>query len=152
MKILQICVGTPKDVEFNGKRIRTSIFKSPVNGKVAVRRQNIDGDKQSDLTVHGGRDKAVYVYTFENYEYYKKVLGVEYFPYGQFGENFTVEGMSDDAIHIGDVFRIGEALVEVTHRRYESDRLINPGAYLSIYGNRFYDFHKWGYLLYFFGR
>ncbi len=117
MKILQICVGTPKDVEFNGKRIRTSIFKSPVNGKVAVRRQNIDGDKQSDLTVHGGRDKAVYVYSHDYYEDWAKELAPQPLQESQFGENLTISGGKDEEVVIGSRYRLGDTEVTVTQPR-----------------------------------
>lgn len=116
MKLLSINVSLPREVDYRGERVHTGIFKEPVQGRVQLHRLNLEGDGQGDLRVHGGADKAVYVYTMEYYDHWKKVLGRE-FPYGQFGENFTVEGMPDDAVHIGDVFRVGDALVEVTQPR-----------------------------------
>ena len=117
MKILQICVGTPGDVEFNGKNIRPSIFKSPVDGKVTVREQNIDGDKQSDLTVHGGRDKAVYVYSSDYYEDWARELDPQPLQESQFGENLTISGGKDAQVVIGSRYRIGGAEVTVTQPR-----------------------------------
>jgi MOSC domain-containing protein YiiM len=116
MKLLSVNVSLPKEVVYNGEPVRTGIFKQPVRGRVQLRRLNLDGDRQGDPEVHGGEDKAVYVYTVEHYDHWKQALGRE-FPYGWFGEKFTVEGMPDDAVHIGDVFRVGDALVEVTQPR-----------------------------------
>ncbi len=95
----------------------TGIFKEPVADRVMVRKLNLDGDRQADLSVHGGENKAVYVYTIENYEYWKHELGRDDFTYGQFGENLTVEGMTDDVVRIGDVFSVGGASVQVTQPR-----------------------------------
>ena len=117
MKLLSVNVSQPKEVSHNGKRIRTGIFKEPVSGRTMMRRLNLDGDGQGDLTVHGGIHKAVYVYPIEHYHYWKGELGRDDLTYGKFGENLTVEGMLEDTVHIGDVFRIGEALVEVSQPR-----------------------------------
>ncbi len=117
MKLLSVNVSLPKEVSYNGTIITTGIFKEPVQGPVMLRTLNLDGDDQADRVAHGGLDKAVYVYSAENYAYWKRELDREDLPYGQFGENFTVEGMPDDRIHIGDIFRVGEALVEVTQPR-----------------------------------
>lgn len=117
MKLLSVNVSMPKEVPHMGKTITTGIFKEPVNGRVMLRTLNLDGDGQADLKAHGGTYKAAYVYSIENYEYWKRKLGRADFTFGQFGENFTAEGMLDDTIHIGDVFRVGRALVEVTQPR-----------------------------------
>lgn len=117
MKIIHVSVGQPKEVEFEGKRALTSIFKSPVEGKVAVRLQNIDGDRQSDLTVHGGRDKAIYVYSIDYYEAWARELGVESLQISQFGENLTVSGSRDSEVRIGSRFRLGDIEATVTHPR-----------------------------------
>ncbi len=117
MKLLSVNVSLPKEISYNGTIITTGIFKEPVQGPVMLRTLNLDGDDQADRVAHGGIDKAVYVYSAENYAYWKRELDREDLPYGQFGENFTVEGMPDDRIHIGDIFRVGEALVEVTQPR-----------------------------------
>lgn len=117
MKLLSVNVSQPKEVPYNGTIIATSIFKESVRGRIMLRTLNLAGDAQADLSVHGGVDKAVYVYSTENYDYWRRALNRDDLPYGQFGENFTVEGMPDDKIHIGDVFRIGNALVEVTQPR-----------------------------------
>ena len=107
----------PKEVSYRGNTITTGIFKEPVEGRVTLRKSNLDGDRQADLTVHGGIHKAAYVYSIENYDYWERELGRTDFTFGQFGENFTVEEMLEDKVHIGDVFRVGEALVEVTQPR-----------------------------------
>lgn len=117
MKLLSVNVSLPKVVSNNGKNVRTGIFKEPVQGRVMLRSLNLDGDGQADLVGHGGIYKAVYVYSIENYHYWKQELSGDDFSYGQFGENFTVEGMLDDEVNVGDVFRVGSALAEVTQPR-----------------------------------
>jgi MOSC domain-containing protein YiiM len=110
-------VGTPTLVPVNQQTVLTSIFKSPVEGRVAVRRHNIDGDRQSDLTVHGGPNKAVYCYPAEHYRYWKEQLPDGELPYGVFGENLTTEGIIEEAVSIGDQFRVGSAVLQVTQPR-----------------------------------
>ena len=117
MKLLSVNVSQPKEVSYNGKRVKTGIFKEPVSGRTMMRRLNLDGDGQGDPTVHGGIHKAVYVYPIEHYHYWKRELSRDDLTYGKFGENLTVEGMLEDTVHIGDIFRIGEALVEVSQPR-----------------------------------
>lgn len=117
MKLLSVNVSLPKEINFKGKTIRTGIFKDPVPGRVKVRRLNIDGDGQADLVGHGGEFRAVYIYSFDNYGFWERELGRTDFTFGQFGENFTVEGMSDDEVHVGDIFQIGTALFQVTQPR-----------------------------------
>lgn len=123
MKLLFVSVGTPREVTYTDRRGReksttTGIFKRPVEGRVMLRRTNLDGDGQADLNAHGGPDKAVYVYTTENYAFWAAELGRgDFATAGQFGENFTVEGMSDEDVCVGDRFRVGGALVEVTQPR-----------------------------------
>ncbi|MCZ6465668.1 MAG: MOSC domain-containing protein [Alphaproteobacteria bacterium] len=117
MKLLSVNVSLPKEIDHRGKTVTTGIFKEPVDGRVMLRGLNLDGDGQADLIGHGGKFRAVYVYSYDNYAYWKRELGRTDFAFGQFGENFTVEGMLDDAIHVGDVFRVGGALVEVTQPR-----------------------------------
>ena len=117
MKLLSVNVSVPKDVPYEDRTVATGIFKEPVSARVMLRTLNLDGDKQADLKGHGGVHKAVYVYSMENYAYCQRQLGRDDFVPGQFGENFTVEGMPEDQVHIGDVFRAGGALVEVSHPR-----------------------------------
>ena len=124
MKLLSVNVSLPKEVPYKGKAIRTGIYKEPVQGRVMLRRLNLDGDGQADLVGHGGIYKAVHVYSIENYDYWKRELGRDDFSYGQFGENFTVEGMLEDNVHVGDVFRVGTALVEVTQPRVPCFKLV----------------------------
>jgi MOSC domain-containing protein YiiM len=117
VKILSISVGRPREVESRGKRVRTSIFKEPVAGSVRARTLNLDGDEQSDLSVHGGPDKAVYLYPSEHYAYWRAQLPDMDFPFGAFGENLTSEGLSETAVHIGDLVSIGTAEFVVTQPR-----------------------------------
>src|SRR5581483_8528939 len=107
----------PRDVEWEGKTVRTAIWKEPVDGPRMVRKINIDGDDQADRAAHGGEHRAVFVYQIESYRYWERELGRSDFTYGQFGENFTVDGLADDAVCIGDRYQIGEAIFEVTQPR-----------------------------------
>ncbi len=117
MRIVSINVGLPREVLWRGKTVTTSIFKAPVPGRVRVRKLNVEGDRQSDLTVHGGADKAVYVYPSEHYAFWREELPGVALPWGAFGENFTAEGVFEDTIHIGDRLRIGSAEFSVTQPR-----------------------------------
>jgi MOSC domain-containing protein YiiM len=118
MKLISVNVGLPLDVILgDGKVVTTGIFKEPVEGPIMLRTLNLDGDKQADLTVHGGASKAVYGYPSEHYEFWRKELPDMTLPYGMFGENFTVEGMFEDSLYIGDRFRVGEAEIMVSEPR-----------------------------------
>lgn len=117
MKLLSVNVSLPKVVEFRGATVTTGIFKEPIAGRVALRRLNLDGDRQADLRVHGGLNKAVYVYPFEHYATWAAELGRTDFVFGQFGENFTTEGLLEEDVCLGDVYRIGTAIVEVAQPR-----------------------------------
>ena len=117
MKILSVNVGLPRLVLRNGEPVSTGIFKEPVAGHVALRTLNLDGDRQSDLSVHGGPQKAVYAYPSEHYPYWKQELPDMDLPLGMFGENFTTEGLLETETNIGDRFRIGSAEVMVTQPR-----------------------------------
>lgn len=132
MKLVSLNVGLPREVTWHGMNVSSGIFKQPVDGRVALRKLNLDGDRQADLTVHGGKDKAVYCYPLEHYDYWKKQLPGHEFPLGEFGENFTMDFAGDDvsggatrensaspedAIHIGDRFSVGSAEVVVTQPR-----------------------------------
>ena len=117
MKLLSVCVGRPRDVTWRGQAVRTSIWKTPVEGRVAVSKLNLQGDQQSDLTVHGGVDKAVYVYPREHYAAWQSELPELDFPWGAFGENLTTEGLLEDQIQIGDRLRVGSAEFIVTQPR-----------------------------------
>ena len=117
MKIISVNVGLPREVAWKGKTVTTGIFKSPVSGRVPVRRHNLEGDRQADLSVHGGPTKAVYVYPVQHYGYWREELpGVE-LGWGSFGENLTVEGLEEESVSIGDEFRVGTARVVVTEPR-----------------------------------
>ena len=117
MKIVSVNVGFPRSVTWKGKTVRTGIFKSPVDSRLWMRALNIDGDRQADLRVHGGRSKAVYVYPSEHYAYWRDELpGVE-LPWGMFGENLTTLGLLEGDVNIGDRFRVGSAEVMVTEPR-----------------------------------
>jgi MOSC domain-containing protein YiiM len=117
MKLLSVNVGLPREITHQGRVLSTGIFKQPVAGTVFLRRTNLDGDRQADLRVHGGADKAAYAYPFEHYSFWAAETGREDFTHGQFGENFTVTGLLEEDVCIGDVLRIGEARVQVTQPR-----------------------------------
>jgi len=116
-RLLSVNVGLPRDIAWRGKTVHTAIWKAPVQGLRMVRRLNIDGDGQGDLAGHGGEHRAVFVYQIDSYRYWESELGRNGFTYGQFGENFTVEGLPDREVCIGDRYRIGGALFEVTQPR-----------------------------------
>jgi ferredoxin-NADP reductase/MOSC domain-containing protein YiiM len=116
-QLLSVNVGLPCDVTWNGKTVRTSVWKSPVSGRRMVRKLDIDGDAQADLAGHGGEQRAVFVYQMDSYHYWQSFLGRSDFTFGQFGENFTVEGLLDSEVCIGDRYRIGDAIFEVTQPR-----------------------------------
>jgi len=116
-RLLSVNVGLPRDIAWNGRTVHTAIWKAPVPGRCRVGRLNLDGDGQGDLAGHGGEQRAVYVYQIESYRYWQEQLKRTDFVYGQFGENFTVEGLPDEAVCIGDRYRIGSALFEVTQPR-----------------------------------
>ena len=117
MKLISVNVGLPREIEVNGKIVRTSIWKDPVHGRIRVSSLNLDGDQQSDLTVHGGIDKAAYLYPSEHYAYWRAELPGMALPWGVFGENFSAEGILEDQIRIGDRLRIGSAELIVTQPR-----------------------------------
>ncbi|HEX9940888.1 MAG TPA: MOSC domain-containing protein [Thermoanaerobaculia bacterium] len=117
MRIVSVNVGTPRPVLWRGRRIMSGIFKQPVEGRVRLRRLNLDGDRQADLSVHGGVHKAVYVYPSEHYPFWRRELELDDLPWGSFGENLTTEGWWEDEVHVGDRFRIGTAEVVVTQPR-----------------------------------
>ena len=116
-QLLSVNVGLPRDIEWKGRTVHTGIWKNPVRGRCRVSRLNLDGDGQGDLAGHGGEHRAVLVYQIDSYRYWERQLGRKDFAFGQFGENFTVEGLSDDEVCIGDRYRIGSALFEVTQPR-----------------------------------
>src|SRR2546429_6227958 len=116
-QLLSVNVGLPREIEWKGKTVRTAVWKDAVRGRRKVERLNIDGDGQGDLQGHGGEHRAVLVYQIDSYRYWERELGRKDFVFGQFGENFTVEGLADDEVCIGDRYRIGSALFEVTQPR-----------------------------------
>jgi MOSC domain-containing protein YiiM len=122
MRIETVSVGSPRLVRWNGRSVRTSIFKTPVDGPVMVRRHNLEGDRQSDLRVHGGEYKAAYAYALEDYDWWSAALGWALEP-ANFGENLTIRGLSENAIHLGDVFRAGDAELEATEPRLPCHKL-----------------------------
>src|SRR5271170_170984 len=116
-RLLSVNIGLPRDMTWNGKTAPTSVWKSPVAGRRMVRRLNIEGDAQADLEGHGGENRAVFVYQMDSYHYWESFLGRNDFTSGQFGENFTIEGLPDNEVCIGDRYRIGDAIFEVTQPR-----------------------------------
>ena len=125
-RLLSVNVGLPQDVAWHGQVVHTAVWKQPVGGPRLVRRLNIDGDGQGDLNGHGGEHRAVFVYQIDSYRYWQEQLGRDDFSYGQFGENFTVDGLPDDKVTIGDQYRIGEAVFEVTQPRVTCYRVGHP--------------------------
>ena len=117
MKLISINVGLPRVVTVNGDPVSTGIFKEPVAGRVMLRSLNLDGDRQADLSVHGGPSKAAYAYPCEHYEYWKRELPEMKLSWGMFGENFTTAGLFESELSIGDKFRVGSAVVVVTEPR-----------------------------------
>ena len=117
MKIVSVNVSLPVEVQYAGKRVKTGIFKEPVNGPVNVSKENLSGDRQADLVNHGGSDKAVYAYSFENYAYWQEALGRDRMPPGQFGENLTVSGLDESVVYVGDHVRIANVHMAVTQPR-----------------------------------
>jgi len=117
MKLLSVNVGLPREIEWKGKIVRTSIFKASVPGRVPVAKLNLKGDQQSDLSVHGGIDKAVYAYPSEHYPFWRQQLPDMDLPWGVFGENLTTEGLLEETFHIGDRLRVGSAEFVVTQPR-----------------------------------
>ncbi len=117
MKLLSINVGLPRQVTFQGQLVTSGIFKEPVEGRVRLRRLNLDGDRQADLTVHGGPDKAVYAYPEEHYGFWRKELKGVSLPWGMFGENFTTQGMIEEMVNIGDQFQVGTIKLVATQPR-----------------------------------
>jgi MOSC domain-containing protein YiiM len=116
-RVVSVNVGLPREVHWKGRTVSTGIYKEPVAGRVTVRRLNLDGDRQADLSVHGGPDKAIYVYPAEYYPLWRAELPEMELPWSMFGENLTVEGLNENNVHIGDRFRVGSALVMVTQPR-----------------------------------
>ncbi|MGB2834417.1 MAG: MOSC domain-containing protein [Candidatus Sulfotelmatobacter sp.] len=116
-RLLSVNVGLPRDVTWNGKTVRTAVWKFPVTGRRMVRKLDIDGDAQADLAGHGGEQRAVFVYQMDSYHYWESFLRRNDFTFGQFGENFTVDGLPDNEVCIGDRYRIGGAIFEVTQPR-----------------------------------
>ena len=123
MQVIAVCVGLPREVSWKGKPITTGIFKQPVAGRVRMRSLNLDGDQQADLTVHGGIEKAIYAYPMEHYAYWRQELPDQPLPWGAFGENLTIEGLSETTVNIGDRFRMGTAEVMVTQPRFPCFKL-----------------------------
>jgi MOSC domain-containing protein YiiM len=122
-RVISVNIGLPRDVEWNLQRVATAIFKEPISGRVTARRLGLDGDKQADLTAHGGLEKALYAYPSEHYDHWKTELGRAVMPWGMFGENLTTQGLLEDAVRLGDEFRMGNAQVRVTQPRFPCYKL-----------------------------
>lgn len=148
MRIVSVNIGLPREITWHGRSVTTGIFKQPVTGRVALRTLNLDGDRQADLTVHGGEHKAVYCYPVAHYDYWKTELPDRQLPMGMFGENFTTDGLLEDSVHIGDRFAVGSAEVMITQPRlpcyklgvrFQSDDMVKrflasgrTGFYLAV--------------------
>jgi MOSC domain-containing protein YiiM len=148
MKIVSWNVGLPREVTWRGARILTGIYKEPVHKRLALRRLNLDGDRQADLSVHGGESKAVYCYPLAHYDFWSRELPSRDLPPGVFGENFTAEGVLEESVHLGDRLSIGSAELFVTQPRlpcfklgvrFQSDDMVKrffasrrTGFYLAV--------------------
>ncbi len=148
MKLVSVNTGLPREVKWHGRIVTTGIFKQPTAGRVALRKLNLDGDRQADLTVHGGEYKAVYCYPVAHYDYWTRELPGQQLPMGMFGENFTTDGLLEDSVYIGDQFSVGSAKVAVTQPRlpcyklgvrFQSDDMVKrflasgrTGFYLAV--------------------
>ena len=148
MKLLSLNTGLPKDVTWHGRTVTTGIFKRPVEGRIALRTLNLDGDRQADLSVHGGAYKAVYCYPIEHYDFWRDALPESELPMAAFGENFTTTGLDEDVVHLGDRISDGTAEVVVTQPRlpcyklgirFQSDQMVKrflasgrTGFYVSV--------------------
>jgi len=128
MKIISVNVSQPRAIHIGGREVMTGIYKEPVAGRVRVRRHNLEGDAQADLRVHGGEHKAVYAYPFEHYAPWEQALGRNGFVPGQFGENLTTTGLLETELYVGDVLRIGSAVLQVTHPRMPCAKLAHKFA------------------------
>ncbi len=148
MKLVSVNTGLPREVMWHGRSVTTGIFKQPVEGRVTLRKLNLDGDRQADLTVHGGEHKTVYCYPVEHYDFWRRELPGRELPTAIFGENFTTDGLLEESVHIGDRFSIGSAEVIVTQPRlpcyklgvrFQSDDMVKrflasgrTGFYLAV--------------------
>ena len=148
MRLVSVNTGLPREVNWHGRIVTTGIFKQPIENHVAVRNLNLDGDRQADLTVHGGEYKAVYCYPVAHYDYWTRELPGQQLPMGMFGENFTTDGLLEDSVYIGDQFSVGSAEVIVTQPRlpcyklgvrFQSDDMVKrflasgrTGFYLAV--------------------
>jgi MOSC domain-containing protein YiiM len=148
MKLISVNTGLPREVTWHGRIVTTGIFKQPVDGRVALRKLNLESDRQADLSVHGGAYKAVYCYPLVHYEYWRAELPGRALPMGSFGENFTLHGLLEDSVHVGDQFSVGSAEVVVTQPRlpcyklgirFEADDMVKrffvsrrTGFYLAV--------------------
>ncbi len=152
MKLVSVNTGLPRDVSWHGRMVTTGIFKEPARGRVALRELNLDGDRQADLTVHGGEYKAVYCYSLAHYDYWKRELPGRELPMGMFGENFTIDGGDpglpggqalpggqglEESVHLGDRFSVGTAEVVVTQPRLPCYKLTQPRLPCYKLGVRF---------------
>lgn len=122
-RIVSVNVGLPRDTVWNGHHVSTGIFKEPVAGRVRVRTLGLEGDKQADLTVHGGTEKAVYAYPSEHYDFWRNELGRTSMAWGMFGENLTTRGLLEDAVRLGDEYRVGSVTFQVTQPRFPCYKL-----------------------------
>jgi MOSC domain-containing protein YiiM len=148
MKVVSVNIGLPQEVMWHGTSVATGIFKQPVGGRVPLRKLNLEGDRQADLSVHGGECKAVYCYPLEHYDYWRRELPGHELPMGIFGENFTTDGLLEDSVHLGDQLSVGSAEVVVTQPRlpcyklgvrFQSDDMVKrffasrrTGFYLAV--------------------
>lgn len=145
MRVVSVNTGQPKVLSWKGRHVRTAIFKEPVSGSVRVRKLGLEGDHQADLSVHGGPRQAVYAYPSEHYEFWRPQLGLE-LPWGAFGENLTLRGLLEETVHLGDQYRMGSALLQVTKPRAPCHKLAAKFGRDDIL-ELFRESRRWGFYL-----
>ena len=147
MELVSVNVGRPRDALIGGKTVSTAIFKEPLNRRVMVRRLGVEGDGQADREAHGGVDQAVYAYPHEHYAYWESALQRDPFPFGQFGENFTVRGLTEETVRVGDVLRIGGARLQVSQPRIPCYKLAHRMAEGAGFPKTFLRSMRTGFML-----
>ena len=144
MKLLSVNIGQPKEVVYQGKTLKTGIYKYPVSHAVNVHKIGVTGDVQVDTKYHGGVEKAVYIYPAEHYDFWKNELPETDFPLGAFGENLTITGATDSQVNIGDIFKVGEVELQVTMPRIPCYKL-NIRFDSNLFLKKFYASQRWGF-------
>jgi MOSC domain-containing protein YiiM/ferredoxin len=147
LQLLSVNTGRQRDIAYRGATFRTGIFKTAVAGRVMLHKEQVEGDEQADRRVHGGPDMAAYAYPYAHYAFWQEQLGRPSLPYGQFGENLTIDGLTEEGVHIGDVLRIGSALLQVSEPRIPCFKLVARMEAGADFSARFHKSRKLGFYL-----